>query len=47
MKEEDVVIYICIYIYTYTQKYIQYYSFTTMWVDLEIILRSEINKTEK
>ena len=39
---------VCVYIYihTYTQKYIQYYSFTTMWVNLEIILRGEINKTE-
>ena len=56
MNKEDVV---CVYIYIYTHTHThtpEYYSaikknnimlFAARWMDLEIIIQSEINQTEK
>ena len=56
MDKEDVVC-VNIYIYTYTHTYtMEYYSaikmneimpFATTWMDLEIIILSEVSQTEK
>ena len=46
----------CVYIYIYTHTHTQYYSaikkndimsFAARWMDLEVIIQSEINQTEK